>query len=183
MEEETKLYGKRDDFTFPIVNFLFISSNIPESPAYIIYISQRYSRSFDQYSDFLKRAQQFSQNLLKQGYVGLRFKSSLQNFYGRHRDLVDRHEISLKWQRIFSFLCRSFLSSSIDSTFVGFDYLYINGEHPGSPPVFSGVRVAHLFSFLCRVMFSCFVCLRLVSCVPNFARVSWLPFLDSLTFI
>jgi hypothetical protein len=37
MEEETKLYGKRDDFTFPIVNFLFISSNIPESPAYIIH--------------------------------------------------------------------------------------------------------------------------------------------------
>jgi hypothetical protein len=93
MEEETKLYGKRDDFTFPIVNFLFISSNIPESPAYIIYISPRYSRSFDQYSDFLKRAQQFSQNLLKQGYVGLRFKSSLQNFYGRHHELVDYYEV------------------------------------------------------------------------------------------
>jgi hypothetical protein len=93
MEEETKLYGKRDDFTFPIVNFLFISSNIPESPAYIIYISQRYSRSCDQYSDFLKWAQLFSQNLLKQGYVGLRLKSSLHNFYGRHHELVDYNEV------------------------------------------------------------------------------------------
>ena len=35
-----KLYDKRDDFTFPIVNFPFISSNIPASPAYGVYISQ-----------------------------------------------------------------------------------------------------------------------------------------------
>jgi hypothetical protein len=35
-----KLYDKRDDFTFPRVNFPFISSNIPASPAYDVYISQ-----------------------------------------------------------------------------------------------------------------------------------------------
>jgi len=57
-ELKTKLYDKRDDFTFPIVNFLFISSNIPASPAYGIYISQliRYTRACSQYSDFLDRA-------------------------------------------------------------------------------------------------------------------------------
>jgi len=40
-----KLYDKRDDFTFPTVNFLFISINIPASPTYGVYISQliRYS--------------------------------------------------------------------------------------------------------------------------------------------
>ena len=27
-------YDKRDDFNFPIVNFPFICSNIPEAPAY-----------------------------------------------------------------------------------------------------------------------------------------------------
>ena len=37
---ETKLYDKRDDFTFPIVTFPFISSNIPASPVYAVYISQ-----------------------------------------------------------------------------------------------------------------------------------------------
>jgi hypothetical protein len=31
---KTKLYDKRDDFTFPIINFPFISSNIPAAPAY-----------------------------------------------------------------------------------------------------------------------------------------------------
>ena len=30
----TKLYDKGDDFNFPIVNFPFISSNIPTAPAY-----------------------------------------------------------------------------------------------------------------------------------------------------
>ena len=29
-----KLYDKRDDFSFPIVNFQFLSSNIPAVPAY-----------------------------------------------------------------------------------------------------------------------------------------------------
>jgi hypothetical protein len=34
-----KLYDKRDGFNFPIVNFPFICSNIPATPAYGVYIS------------------------------------------------------------------------------------------------------------------------------------------------
>jgi hypothetical protein len=43
----TKLYDKRGDFNYPIVNFPFIRSNIPAAPAYGVYISQliRYSRA------------------------------------------------------------------------------------------------------------------------------------------
>ena len=36
----TKLYDKRDDVNFPIVNFPFKCSNIPEEPVYGAYISQ-----------------------------------------------------------------------------------------------------------------------------------------------
>jgi hypothetical protein len=36
----TKLYDKRDDFNFPIVNFPFIFNNIPAAPAYGVYLSQ-----------------------------------------------------------------------------------------------------------------------------------------------
>jgi hypothetical protein len=36
----TKYYGQRDDFNFPIVNFPFISSNIPAAPIYRVCISQ-----------------------------------------------------------------------------------------------------------------------------------------------
>ena len=42
----TKLYDKRDDFDFHIIDFPFLSSNIPSSPLYGVYISQltRYAR-------------------------------------------------------------------------------------------------------------------------------------------
>jgi hypothetical protein len=49
-----KLYDKRDDFNFPIVNFPFLCSNIPAVPAYGVFISQliRYSRAYGSYQDF-----------------------------------------------------------------------------------------------------------------------------------
>ena len=54
---QTKLYDKRDDFTFPIVNFPF-TNNITSSAAYEVYNSllMRYSRASAKYSDFLDRA-------------------------------------------------------------------------------------------------------------------------------
>ena len=92
---KSNLYDKRDDFDFKIVNFPFLSSNIPASPAYGVYISQliRYSRACAYYSEFLKRARLLSQKLLSQGYVPHRLMSSLQKFYGRHHELVDRYEV------------------------------------------------------------------------------------------
>ena len=35
----TRLYDKRDDFDFHIVNFPFLSRNIPSGPSYDVYIS------------------------------------------------------------------------------------------------------------------------------------------------
>ena len=42
----TRLNDKRDDFDFHIVNFPYLSSNIPSGPSYGVYISQliRYAR-------------------------------------------------------------------------------------------------------------------------------------------
>jgi hypothetical protein len=53
----TKLYDKRDDLNFSIVNFPFICSNIPTAPTYGVYISQliRYPRAGGSYHDFLDR--------------------------------------------------------------------------------------------------------------------------------
>ena len=62
----TKLYDKRDDFNFPIVNFPFICSNIPAAPAYGVYISEliRYSRACGSYQDFLYRGLLLTSKLL-----------------------------------------------------------------------------------------------------------------------
>ena len=66
----TRLYDKRDDFNFPIVNFPFLSSNIPSAPAYGVYVSQliRYARTCSNYQDVMERGKVFTTKLLSQGY-------------------------------------------------------------------------------------------------------------------
>ena len=93
----TSLYDKRDDFNFHITNFPFLSSNIPSSPAYGVFISQliRYARACSSYECFILRAVRLSSKLLRQGYVMERLKSSLRKFYGRYGDLIKHYEVSL----------------------------------------------------------------------------------------
>ena len=88
---------KRDDFNFHITNFPFLSSNIPSSPAYGVFISQliRYARACSSYECFILRAMRLSNKLLGQGYVKERLKSSLRKFYGRYGDLTKQYEVPL----------------------------------------------------------------------------------------
>ena len=90
----TSLYDKRDDFNFHITNFPFLSSNIPSSPAYGVFILQlfRYSRACSSYECFILRVVRLSNKLHGQGYVKERLKSSLRKFYGRCGDLTKQYE-------------------------------------------------------------------------------------------
>ena len=83
----TSIYDKGDDFNFHITHFPFLSSNIPTSPAYGVFISQpiRYVRACSSYGCFILRATRLSSKLLGHGYVKERLKSSLRKFYGRDR--------------------------------------------------------------------------------------------------
>ena len=78
----TSIYDKRDDFNFHITNFSFLSSNIPSSPAYGVFISQlkRYTRACSSYECFIRKARRLSSKLLKQGYLVERLKSSFRKF-------------------------------------------------------------------------------------------------------
>ena len=86
----TSVYNKREDFNFHITNVPFLSSNIPASPAYGVFISQiiRYVRAYSSYECFILRVTRLSNKLLEQGYVQERFKSLLRKFYGRCEDLL-----------------------------------------------------------------------------------------------
>ena len=87
----TKIYDKRDDFNFKIINFPNMCSNIPGSPAYGVYILQliRYARASSNYSDFLKRYLHLRNRLLDQGYEKIRLIRSLKKFIFRYQDLVE----------------------------------------------------------------------------------------------
>ena len=101
----TSIYDKRDDFNFHITNFPFLSSNIPTSPAYGVFISQliRYARACSSYGCFILRATRLSNKLLEQGNVKERLKSSLRKFYGRYGDLIKQYHFPLtnvKWHTV-----------------------------------------------------------------------------------
>ena len=93
----TSLYDKRHAFNFHITNFPFLSSNIPSSPAYGVFISQliRYARARSSYEFFILRAARLSSKLLWQGCVRERLKSSLRKFYGRYGDFIKHYEVPL----------------------------------------------------------------------------------------
>ena len=93
----TRLYDRRDDFDFHIVNFLFLSSNIPSGPSYGVYISQliRYARCCSHYDDFRYRHKCLVDRLLSQGYKALRLEKSFKKFYGRYQDLIEKYRRSV----------------------------------------------------------------------------------------
>ena len=72
----TTLYDTRDDFNFAIVNFPFLCSNTPLSPAYGVYISQliRYTRTCSAYENFLNRGQLLTKKLMLRDYNESRLK-------------------------------------------------------------------------------------------------------------
>ena len=66
----TKIYDKRDDFDFEIVNFPFLDGDVPHSISYGVYISQliRFAIASSYITDFNTRNKLLTQKLLKQGY-------------------------------------------------------------------------------------------------------------------
>jgi hypothetical protein len=116
----TKLYDKRDDFNFPIVNFPFICSNIPAAPTYGVYISQliRYSRACGSYQDFLDRRLLLTRKLLNQGFLLVKLKSSFRKFAVATMTWLTAMEyLCHKWPRICSTCRKQFLVLSSFMTY------------------------------------------------------------------
>ena len=78
----TSIYDKRDDFNFHITNFPFMSSIIPSSPAYCVFISKliRYARACSSTECFILRSRRLSSKLFKQEYLVERLKRHLGRF-------------------------------------------------------------------------------------------------------
>ena len=85
---------KRDAFGFHIVNFPFMSSNMPSAPAYGVYASQliRFARCFSNYSDFLLCHKVPVTRVLSRGYKVNHLSNTFKKFYGRHTDLVGQYK-------------------------------------------------------------------------------------------
>ena len=93
----TKIYDKRDDFDFEIVNFPFLDGDVPHSTSYGVYISQLipFARASSYIADFSTCNKLLTQKLLKQGYRYHKLCKTFSKFYRRYYDLISKFQISL----------------------------------------------------------------------------------------
>ena len=95
---KTKIYDKRDDFDFDIVNFPFLDGDVPRSASYGVYISQliRFARVSSHVDDFNTRNKVLTAKLLRQGYRYHKLRKAFSKFYRRHFDIVSKYNVGLK---------------------------------------------------------------------------------------
>ena len=97
---ETKIYNKRDDSDFDIVNFPFIDRDVPRSTSYGVYISQliRFAGVSSHVDDFNTRNKVLTTRLIRQGYRYHKIRKAFSKFYRRHFDIhvVSKYNVGLK---------------------------------------------------------------------------------------
>ena len=94
----SKMYKKRDDFDFDIVNFLFLDGDVPRSTSYGVYISQliRFARVSSLVTDFNARNKSYTTNFLQQGFRYHILRKTFSKCYRRHYELVSKFNVGLK---------------------------------------------------------------------------------------
>ena len=92
----TKIYDKRDDFDFEIVNFPSLVGDIPRSTSYGVYISQliRFARASSHVPVFNTRNKLLAKKLFKQGYHKPR--KTFPKFQRRYYGLIFKFQIGVK---------------------------------------------------------------------------------------
>ena len=88
----TSVYDKRNDFRFPIVNFPWLSGDVPRLPSYGIYISQlvRFARCCTSVLDFHCKNLQITSKLLTQGYRYHKLWKTFGKFFRSYSELLSK---------------------------------------------------------------------------------------------
>ena len=88
----TSVYDKRDDFGFPIVNFPWLSGDVPRLPSYGIYISQlvRFARCCTSVLDFHSKNLQITSKLLTQGFRYHKLRKTFGKFFRSYSELLSK---------------------------------------------------------------------------------------------
>ena len=88
----TSVYDKHDDFGFPIVNFPWLSGDVPRFPSYGIYISQlvRFARCCTSVLDFHSKNLLITSKLLTQDYRYLKLRKTFGKFFRSWSELLSK---------------------------------------------------------------------------------------------
>ena len=88
----SSIYDKRDVFNFSVVNFPFLSGNIPNRSSYGVFISQlvRYARGCIYIEDFNYKTKNTISKLSKQNFTPKMLKRSWSKFCRKHLLLIQK---------------------------------------------------------------------------------------------
>ena len=99
-----RLYDKRDDYNFTIVNYPFLDSNIPEGPAYGTYTSRlvAFARACQNLCDFNQRHKSLIMKLGCQGYNIKRLHSTFLKFGFKYKEIISKYNtcVDSLWKSI-----------------------------------------------------------------------------------
>ena len=89
-----RLYDKRDNFGFSIVNFPDLSGNIPTNQSYGVFISQliRYARCCQNFVDFKERTSALISRLLKQNFQLVKLRRTFNKFSSKYSHLLKKYK-------------------------------------------------------------------------------------------
>ena len=96
--DSSKIYDKRDDFDFNIVNCPFLDGDVPRRASCSVYISQliRFARVCNHVTDFKARNTYLTAKILQQGYRYRKLRKTFSKFYRRHYELISKFNVGLK---------------------------------------------------------------------------------------
>ena len=88
----TNVYDNCDNFGFPIVNFPWLSGDVPRFPSYGIYISQLvlFARCCTSVFDFHSKNLQITSKLLTQGYRYHKLRKTFGKFFRPYSELLSK---------------------------------------------------------------------------------------------
>ena len=94
----SKIYDKRDDFDFVIVNFHYLDGDVPRCCSCGVYISQliRFARVCSHVEDLIARNKCLTAKLFKQGYRYYKLRKAIYKLYRRHYKLISKFNVGSK---------------------------------------------------------------------------------------
>ena len=94
----TKIYDKRDDFNFEIVNFPFLDGDVPRSTSYGVYISLSSFVLLEHLAMCMTntRSKLITEKLLKQCYWYHKLRKTFSKLYRQYYDLISKFQVGLK---------------------------------------------------------------------------------------
>ena len=90
---EYRLFDKRDNFSFDIVNFPDLSGNVPTNQSYGVFISQmvRFARCCQKFVDFTSRTLSLVERLLKQHFKYIKLCKTFKKFSTKYGYLLKKY--------------------------------------------------------------------------------------------